>query len=555
MGFHIQLYHIIKEKESDIMYSINYKFDINDLFGAYLRKSQADDPNEPVEITLAKHKERILEAAKRYGINENQIVFFEEVVSGDTIAERPQIQKLLNQVNEELFKGVLVVAVDRFSRGDSIDQGIINNSFYYSNTLIITPDKIYDIANNEMDREQLEFGLFISKREYNIIKKRMYQGRIDNVKRGYFVGSYPPFGYDKVLSDGKRGYILVPNENAEVVKEMFNMAINNKGSVKIAKYLNSLGIIPRRSKKWSSSMVRHILSRPVYYGIIQWGENTFVKKMENGNIIKKATRKKDFLEVQGKHEPLITKEIFDEAHKVMNSNSPKVTSSKKLQNPLAGLVICGYCLEHDNITKIMKRKPSTNKKIVNNKIRYAQKEKIMCDSIYCHNVSVELSILEKRIIELLNKILDEHIKYLNNYEKEYKLEKKVNKNTITNIEKEINKNRKQLKKAQEYYELEDYTREEFLHRKEELNIQYDILIKEKENALKELNDNKVVIIKKQIPNLQKCINNYYNLETPEEKNNLLKLIVKKVIYTKKESGTNNKSLVDKFDLEIELVID
>lgn len=537
------------------MYSINYKFDINDLFGAYLRKSQADDPNEPVEITLAKHKERILEAAKRYGINENQIVFFEEVVSGDTIAERPQIQKLLNQVNEELFKGVLVVAVDRFSRGDSIDQGIINNSFYYSNTLIITPDKIYDIANNEMDREQLEFGLFISKREYNIIKKRMYQGRVDNVKRGYFVGSYPPFGYDKVLSDGKRGYILVPNENAEVVKEMFNMAINNKGAVKIAKYLNSLGIIPRRSKQWSASMVRHILSRPVYYGIIQWGENTFVKKMENGNIIKKATKKKDFLEVQGKHEPLITKEIFDQAHKVMNSNSPKVTSSKKLQNPLAGLVICGYCLKHDNITKVMKRKPGSNKKIINNKIRYAQKEMIICDNIYCHNVSVELSILEKRIIELLNKILDEHIKYLNNYEKEYKLEKKVNKNTITNIEKEINKNRKQLKKAQEYYELEDYTREEFLHRKEELNIQYDILIKEKENALKELNDNKVVIIKKQIPKLQKCINNYYNLETPEEKNNLLKLIVKKVVYTKKESGTNNKSLIDKFDLEIELVID
>ena len=555
MGFSIQLYHKIKEKESDIMYSINYKFDINDLIAAYLRKSQADDPDEPVEITLAKHKERILEAAKRYGINENQIVFFEEVVSGDTIAERPQIQKLLNQVNEGLYKGVLVVAVDRFSRGDSIDQGIINNSFYYSDTLIITPDKIYDITNNEMDREQLEFGLFLSKREYNIIKKRMYQGRIDNVKKGYFVGSYPPFGYDKILSDEKRGYILIPNENAKIVKEMFNMAINNKGAVKIAKYLNSLGIAPRRSKKWSASMVRHVLSRPVYYGIIQWGENTFIKKMENGKIVKKAIRKKDFLEVQGKHEPIVTKEIFDEAHRIMNSNSPKVVSSKKLQNPLAGLIICGYCLEHENIIKFMKRKPGSDKKIVNNKIRYSQKETIMCNNIDCQNVSIELSILEKRIIESLNKTLDGYIKYLNNYEKEYKLDKKVNNNSILNIEKELNKNRKQLKKAQEYYELEDYTREEFLNRKEELNKQYDSLIKEKENLTKELNNNKITIIRKQIPKLKKCIDNYYSLETAEKKNNLLKSIIKKVVYTKKEKGSYDKNLIDKFELEIELIID
>lgn len=543
-------------KESDIMYSINYEFDVNDLIAAYLRKSQADDPNEPVEVTLAKHKERILESAKRYGINENQIVFFEEVVSGDTIAERPQIRKLLSQVDEGLFRGVLVVAVDRFSRGDSIDQGIINNSFYYSNTLIITPDKIYDIANNEMDREQLEFGLFISKREYNIIKKRMYQGRVDNVKKGYFVGSSPPFGYDKVLSGEKRGFILVPNENAKTVKKIFDMAINNYGAVKIAKYLNSMGIAPRRSKKWSASMVRSLLTRPVYYGIIQWGENTFIKKMENGKIVKKAVRKKDYLEVPGKHEPLITKEIFDEARRIMNNHSPsKVISSKKLQNPLAGLIVCGYCLEHDNIVKFMKRKPGSDKKIINNKIRYSQKEMIMCNNIDCQNVSAELSIVENKIIESLKEILKANITYLNNYEKEYKFEKETNNNSLLHIEKEIIKNRKQLKKAQEYYELEDYTREEFLHRKNELNKQYEKLIQEKENYEKEINNDKITIIKKQIPKLEKCINNYYSLETVEEKNNLLKSIIKRIVYTKKEKGSHDKSLIDKFKLEIELIID
>ena len=225
-----------------------YNFTADDLFAAYMRKSQADDPNEPIELTLSKHKSRLLETAKKYNINPNQIVFFEEVVSGDTLAERPQAQALLKEINDNNFKGVFVVAVDRLSRGDSMDQGIINNSFYYSNTLIITPDKIFDITNNEMDREQLEFGLFMSKREYNLIKRRMYQGRLDNVKKGFFVGSTPPFGYDKVRSEEK-GFILVPNDDAKFVKEMFNMIINGDGAVNIAKYLNSMGILPKRSTK------------------------------------------------------------------------------------------------------------------------------------------------------------------------------------------------------------------------------------------------------------------------------------------------------------------
>ena len=131
-----------------------YGFTSEDLFAFYLRKSQADDPNEPIEVTLAKHKERLLEVARRYGIKEEQIAFFEEVVSGDTIAERPKVLDLLHKVSDGYFKGVFVVEIDRFSRGDSIDQGIINNTFYFSGTLIITCDKIYDIANSEADREQ-----------------------------------------------------------------------------------------------------------------------------------------------------------------------------------------------------------------------------------------------------------------------------------------------------------------------------------------------------------------------------------------------------------------
>ena len=532
----------------------NYNFTINDIFGAYLRKSQADDPNEPIEITLSKHKQRILETAQKYNININQIVFYEEVVSGDTIAERPKMKELLNDINNNSYKGVFVVAVDRFSRGDSIDQGIVNNSFYYSNTLIITPDKIFDIANNEMDREQLEFGLFMSKREYNLIKRRMYQGRLDNVKKGLFVGSTPPFGYDKIKTEEK-GYILVPNENAKFVKEMFNMIIEGEGAVNIAKYLNSMGVVPKRSNKWSGSMVRSILKRPVYCGIIQWGENTFSTKMKDGKITKKSIRNKEYIKIDGKHEPIVSKEIFNEAQKIMRSNyRSKVPNSFEIKNPFSGLIICGYCLEHDHIIKHMKRRPPQNKKSKNGKKYYASKEAITCNNIGCKNVSSLSYIVEEKLIESLKQILKEHKEYINNYEMEYQTQKKDNTNMLNYLNKEIDKNKKQLNKAQEFYELGDYTRKEFLERKEQLNKQYENNIIEKEKIEKEINNNKIEIIKQQIPKLENCINNYYNTNDIQLKNQLLKSIIDKIIYYKEKNASHDKSLLYEFTLDIKLKI-
>ncbi len=50
-----------------------------------------------------------------------------------------------------------------------IDQGIVSQAFKYSGTRIITPTKTYD-PNNEFDEEYFEFGLFMSRREYQTIR-------------------------------------------------------------------------------------------------------------------------------------------------------------------------------------------------------------------------------------------------------------------------------------------------------------------------------------------------------------------------------------------------
>ena len=137
-------------------------------YAMYLRKSRFDrDYAElSVEETLKRHKAILDRTAEERGYYIAQIYY--EVVSGESIAARPEIQKLLEAVGNELYAGVLVVDLERLARGNSADQAYISQVFQFSSTKIITPAKTYD-PNNEYDEDFFEFGLFMSRREYKTI--------------------------------------------------------------------------------------------------------------------------------------------------------------------------------------------------------------------------------------------------------------------------------------------------------------------------------------------------------------------------------------------------
>ena len=103
----------------------------------YLRKSRADREleNQGHGDTLKRNRDTLIELAKKKHLVIEEI--YEEVVSGDSISARPQMQRLLNDVSEGKWQGVLVMEIERLARGDTSDQGIVTNTFTYSNTLII----------------------------------------------------------------------------------------------------------------------------------------------------------------------------------------------------------------------------------------------------------------------------------------------------------------------------------------------------------------------------------------------------------------------------------
>lgn len=310
----------------------------------YLRKSRADSPDESVEEVLEKHETMLQELAEReLGGRIPEHCIFREVVSGETVEERPEINKVLSLIENPAVKMVLVVEPARLSRGDLEDCGKIVNAFRYSNTKVMTLQMTYDLQN-KMHRKFFEQELMRGNDYLEYTKEILLRGRILSVQKGNYIGNIPPFGYDKAVIDD--GPSLKPNDEAEAVRLIFDMYVNQgKTYLQIARHLDSIGVKPRKGDIWEKSSIRFILQNPHYAGYVRFGWKKSAKVFENGQLNKKRSIPADQEEIiiaKGKQMPLVTQEIYDAAQELMNNN-PRAKWDMPLKNPLAGVFFCSKC--------------------------------------------------------------------------------------------------------------------------------------------------------------------------------------------------------------------
>ena len=319
---------------------------------AYLRKSRADRDAElrGEGETLARHRHILEELSQR--MRKPVERWYAEVVSGDSIAARPVMQELLQDIENGMWNGVFVVEVERLARGDTIDQGIVSRTFQFTDTKIITPVKTYDPAN-EYDNEYFEFSLFMSRREYKTINRRMQAGRVASVKEGNYIGSHDPFGYHKLRLPGpEKGFTLeiVPDE-AETVRMIFEWFVNGDGESgrlgrnMIANRLNDMHRYTKTGKPWTYSTIETVLSNPIHAGYVRWNHRATIKSMEGGKVSEKRPRNEACVIVPGKHPAIINKELYDQAQVVRQQRCKPAFHArvKTISSPLAGIIDCGIC--------------------------------------------------------------------------------------------------------------------------------------------------------------------------------------------------------------------
>lgn len=311
----------------------------------YLRKSRTDDPTLTVEEVLQKH-ETILDewAEKNIGGKVPEENKYREIVSGETIDDRPEIQKILKRIESPKIKAIKVVEVQRLSRGDLEDAGRLIKLLRYTNTYVITPPKTYDLRD-EYDRDAFERELKRGNEFLEYQKKIMNRGRLLSVQQGNFIGSIAPYGYRKtVVMEGKKKChtLEIYEEEAQIVRMIFDWYVNEDlGRVTIARRLNDLGIKTRKGGLWAQDTIKTVLENEHYIGKVRWNWRKTVQIVEDGDIrkVRPKTEVGEYLVFDGKQDPIVTDEIFAAAREKQGRNH-RAKPGTKVRNPLAGLLFC-----------------------------------------------------------------------------------------------------------------------------------------------------------------------------------------------------------------------
>lgn len=483
---------------------------MNNKYIMYLRKSRADEELEKQDEfeTLNKHKSLLFSYAKEHDITIVKV--YEEIVSGESIIHRPEMIKLLADIETKQYTGVLCMDLDRLGRGGMQDQGLILETFKQANAKILTPRKLYDL-HNEFDEEYSEFEAFMARKELKIITRRLRNGIISSVKSGNYISSTPPFGYQ--IKNIKNGRTLEPDpDQVEYLKMIFDMYVNGININKIIEKLNKMNIKTYKNRSWCKSTVKYILRNHVYIGNITWGKCMHKKsKSADKKYLKK--RQKEYTIVKGKHEAIITEDIFNLAQKRIKEDYRPPVSFGKLVNPLAGLIICGVC------NNIMSHRGYQND--VDPYIICRQK---------CGNISSKFKYIE-------NKLIDEIEKHLREYKLKKPELKKTNikyKKMIDKLNIEINNIKTQKSRLHDLLEQGVYDSETFLNRQNVLSSRHDEIIAQIQD-IKDREQHKILLENNvEFLNTITGVMDVYRIITSiEDKNKILKTILDKVIYVRK----------------------
>lgn len=351
----------------------------------YLRKSRMEEGMETEEV-LARHRAALAEYAAAHGVH--IIETYYEVKSGESLYARPEMLRLLEDVEAGKYDAVLCMDLDRLSRGRMKDQGIILDAFKESGTLIITPEKTYNLAD-DVDDELAEFKTFMSRREYKIINKRLRRGLLQSINDGWYVAN-APYGYRKVTVD-RRPTLAINEDEAKFVRMMYEMYISGNGCTKIARHINALGARPHRAAAFSRSSVAMILRNPTYAGKVVWNQKSHVKKGSKGNPkhITIYNPREKWLITDGRHPAIIEPDMYDKVQEVLSGRYVPRKNDGTIKSPLAGLVRCSVCGKNMQRMEMHKGVPY-----------------LLCNTTGCC-AGAKFDFVEQRVLQHLQQVLAE----------------------------------------------------------------------------------------------------------------------------------------------------
>ena len=280
--------------------------------------ARVSSDRQDVDLSVAAQ----LRALRDYAEKHDYLVareYVDEAESG-RIADRPQFQKMLDAAGkpEAPFKEILVWKFSRFTRKREHAVAFKSMLRRRGIRVVSITEQAEDTATGRLLEAIIEgVDEFYSEN----LAQEVTRGMREAASRGFWMTTYAPYGYKLEL-----------NPPADVVvRRIFDMALQGRSTLDIAKTLNAEGIPTSNGKKWLKTTVHFVLTNEAYAGTVVWGAN--------------AKDGAPPVRVEDAHPAIVSKQEFRRIARMMESRAPKKVNPRRISSPylLSGLAKCETC--------------------------------------------------------------------------------------------------------------------------------------------------------------------------------------------------------------------
>ncbi len=263
-------------------------------------------------------------------------VFADEGISGTNTKKRKEFNRMIACAKHGEFDLIVTKEISRFAR-NTLDSIFYTRDLKKHGVGVIFLNDNIDTLDGDAEL-RLAIMSSIAQEESRKTSERVKWGQKRQMEQGVVFGR-SMLGYD--VKDGK---MYINEEGAKVVRLIFHKFVNEgKGTHVIARELREEGIKPMRVKEWQNTVILRVIRNEKYCGdLVQKKTYTpdFLSHEKKVNL-----GQEEFVIIKDHHEPIISRELFDKANRMLDEKSLSQEGKAKYSNryPFSGKIKCGCC--------------------------------------------------------------------------------------------------------------------------------------------------------------------------------------------------------------------
>lgn len=267
-------------------------------------------------------------------------IYADKGISGRSAGKRPQFQLMMQDARAGLFDVIYTKSTSRFAR-NTVD--LLNAVRELRDLGVEVVFQNENISTLQPTSEvYLTIAAALAENELQDDSDRQRWSYQDRFKNGWISIGKRMYGY-KMTADNQ---VEVIEEEAAVVRRIFDLYIAGNGAVKICKILNADGLKNSYGNPWQHNNILEIISNEKYTGNALMGKHVRINGVHMRND--QGQRSQRYY-IENTHEAIISQEAFDEAQQVRDSRkNAKMVGRTQPRHEFTGMIECGCCGKHFN---------------------------------------------------------------------------------------------------------------------------------------------------------------------------------------------------------------